>query len=81
MQGCSDYVAGPGILQEGHDTQAICSYPWLDRKGDLFIDWIVTADRVHLRKILHYGHMSQSPARVLAARYLGFRLVVSQGQI
>ena len=74
MHGCSEYMAGASILQERDDTQPIRSYARLDREGDLFIDCVVTADRVHLRKISHYGHMRQSPARVLAARYLGFGL-------
>ena len=81
MHGCPEYMAGARILQERDDTQPIRSYARLDREGDMFIDWIVRTNRVHLRKISYYGQMSQSPARVLAARYLGFRLVVSQGQI
>jgi hypothetical protein len=71
-------MVGARILQERDDTQPIRSYARLDREGDLSIDLIVRTNRVHLRKISHYGHMSQSPARVLAARYLGFGLVVSQ---
>jgi hypothetical protein len=49
--------------------------------GDLFIDWIVTTDRVYLCKRSHHRHVSQSPARILAARNLGFGLVISQGHI
>ena len=81
MQGCPEYVAGGRVLQERDDTQPIRSYARLDRESDLFIDLMVRTNLAHLRKVSHYSHMSQIPARVLAARYLGFGLVVSQSNI